>query len=198
MKKYFTLDEWIAFLQKSGKAGGKILTLNSIQAATGLRPAAVKKAVQRLAEKRYLMKLGNRFYANKFALPSLEEAAMLLGRPCYISFESAMEKHGLISQMPLMLTCASTGKPRKIATPLGEIFLHHIKPSLFNNYYNKDGILWAAPEKAFLDYIYINLKVKKGIMALDEVAEEGLNKKRLRKLSQRYPKSVKEILSSWL
>lgn len=194
MKKYFTLDEWIGLLQKMGKEGGKILALNMLQAATGLSLDAVKKAVQRLGERGYLVKLTNRFYANKFALPSLEEVAMLLGRPCYISFESALENYGVISQMPLVLTCATTRKTKSISTALGDIFFHHIQPRLFSDHVNEGGILWATPEKALLDYIYINLKTKKGVMALDEVNRERLSKTRLRQLLQKYPRTVGEIV----
>ena len=69
MKKYFTLDEWIKLLQKIGKGGGKILTLNTLRVASGLSLDAAKKAVRRLGEKGYLVKLTNKFCANKFALP---------------------------------------------------------------------------------------------------------------------------------
>lgn len=196
MKKYFTLDEWINLLQKTGKEKGRILTFNALQTASGLTLSAVKKAVQRLTEKGYLVRLAGKFYANKFALPSLEEVAMLLGRPCYISFESALEKHGIISQIPLVLTCATTGKTKTISTTLGEIFLHHIQHGIFSGYFSEEGILWAVPEKALLDYIYINLKVKKGIMALDELNWKKLNKSRLNKLSQIYPETVKKIVET--
>lgn len=196
MKKYFTLDEWINLLQKTGKEKGRILTFNALQTASGLTLSAVKKAVQRLTEKGYLVRLAGKFYANKFALPSLEEVAMLLGRPCYISFESALEKHGIISQIPLVLTCATTGKTKTISTTLGEIFLHHIQHRTFSGYFSEEGILWAVPEKALLDYIYINLKVKKGIMALDELNWKKLNKSRLNKLSQIYPETVKKIVET--
>lgn len=195
MKKYFTLDEWIKLLQNIGKEKGKILSLSTLRSATSLSLDAVKKAIQRLAEKGYLVKLSNKFYANKFVLPSIEEVAMLLGRPCYISFESALEKYGIISQIPLVLTCATPGKTKNISTSLGDIFFHHIQPRLFNDYLNEEGILWATPEKALLDYIYINLKVKKGVMALDEFSSDKLNKTKLKKLLQKYPKTIKAILS---
>lgn len=198
MNTYFTLDRWIALLQRAGKEGGKILTPYNLQTESGLSLTAIKKSIQRLREKGYIAKLKGNFYANTFAFPSLEEIAMLLGRPCYISFESALEKHGIISQMPLVLTCATSGKTRNITTPIGEISLHHIHSRFFTAYFNEEGILWAEPEKALLDYIYIHLKVKKGIMALDEISWEGLSKKRLRELSPKYPKSVRKSLMLWI
>lgn len=190
MKKYFTLDEWVKLLRKLGKENGSILSPGTLRAASGLSLTAVRKAIQRLGEKGYLKKLAGRFYANTFFLPSLNEAAMLLGRPCYISFESALEKHGIISQMPLVLTCATTRKTRKISTPLGEIFFHHIQLSLFGDYDNEQGILWARPEKALLDYVYMNLKIRKGVMPLDEFDLKKINPHRLKKLSSMYPGSV--------
>ncbi|MGA1842530.1 MAG: type IV toxin-antitoxin system AbiEi family antitoxin domain-containing protein [bacterium] len=197
MSTYFTLDRWITLLQRAGKEGGKILTPYNLQIESGLSLTAIKKSIQRLRKKGYIAKLKGNFYANTFAFPSLEEIAMLLGRPCYISFESAMEKHGIISQMPLVLTCATSGKTKNITTPIGEISLHHIHSRLFTDYFNEGGILWAKPEKALLDYIYIHLKVRNEIMALDEINWEGLNKMDLRELSSKYPKSVKKTLLLW-
>ena len=78
MSTYFTLDRWIALLQRVGKEGGKILTSYNLQTESGLSLTAIKKNIQRLREKGYIAKLKGNFYANTFAFPSLEEIAMIL------------------------------------------------------------------------------------------------------------------------
>src|SRR3989338_6432264 len=197
MNKYFTLSDWISLLQKLGQANQKIISPQMLTMASGLSPNAALKAIQRLGKKGYLIKLYKRTYANKFAPPRLEEIAMIYGRPCYISFESALENHGLISQMPLVLTCATPRKTKNLKTPFGEIVFHHIALQLFNNYKNERGILWATAEKALLDYLYINAKANRSHSLLDELNIAGLNKMRLKKLSRTYPKSVRTHLKKF-
>lgn len=195
--KYFTLDRWIETLQQLGKQGGKILTLQALSLASGLREETVRKALRRLEAKGYVKRLGKMLYANGLFLPSLEEIAMILGRPCYVSFESGLERHGLISQMPLVLTCASAAESGSKETPFGEIVFHRLQPSLFFGYAASDAILCAEPEKALLDFIYISLKTKGGLPPLDELAWERINRSRLEDWAQPYPRSVRKNLAPW-
>lgn len=191
MKKYFILPAWIALLQKLGKEKQKILSPRTIGKASGLGTAAALKAIQRLCRRGYLVKLYNKAYASKLSLPPLEEVAMFYGKPCYISFESALSDQGIISQMPLVLTCATTRKMKNLKTPLGEIVFHHINPRLFTGFENDKGVLRATAEKAFLDYIYINLNNNKRVPALDEFDLRQLNKKKIKKLAKVFPRSVR-------
>jgi len=196
--KYFTFDRWIQILQQLGKQGGKILTLQTLSLASGLRQEAARKALRRLEVKGYVQKLGRKLYANGIFPPTLEEVGMVLGHPCYVSFESGLERHGLISQMPLVLTCASTVTSGSKETPLGKIVFHRLQPSLFFGYAASDGILCAEPEKALLDFIYIGLKTKGGLPSLDELAWERIDPIRIKDWAQRYPRSVRKNLSPWL
>ena len=197
MKKYFTFPSWLSLLQKLGKEKQKILSPQLLQRASGLSRAATLKAVQRLSRSGYLIKLYKKTYANKFSLPALEEVAMFYGKPCYISFESALEDHGIISQAPLVLTCAPTRKVKNLKTPLGEIVFHHIQPRLFNFFENNQGVLRATAEKALLDYLYINLKNKKSVPVLDEFDLGQLNKKKIKKIAQNFPESVGDYITSY-
>ena len=194
MKKYFGFSSWLMLLQKLGKEKQKLLSPQTLQRASGLNREAALKAVQRLVRRGSLIKLYKNTYAHKFSLPSLEEVAMFYGKPCYISFESALEDRGIISQAPQVLTCATTRKLKDLKTPLGEIIFHHIHPRLFNNFDNDHGALRATAEKALLDYLYINLKNKKYIPPLDEFALGQLDHKKLRKLAKNFPQSVRNVL----
>jgi predicted transcriptional regulator of viral defense system len=196
--KYFTFDRWIDILQQLGRQGGRILTLQALSLASGLRKEAIRKALCRLEMKGYVKRLGKTLYANSLFPPTLEEVAMILGRPCYISFESGLERHGLIAQMPLVLTCASAVQSGRRETHLGEIVFHRLQPSLFFGYAPSDGILCAEPEKAVLDFAYISLKTRGGLAALDELAWERLDCNRLEAWAQHYPRSVRNSLSPWV
>ncbi len=110
MSAYYTLDRWIALLRDMAQQGGDFLTLQGLKQLTGLGEGAVRKAVTRLEKRGYLMHVGPGLYANRFGRPTLEALAMIIGAPCYISFESALERYGILSQIPLVLTCASTSR----------------------------------------------------------------------------------------
>ena len=196
MKKYFTFSSWLDLLQKLGKEKQKILSPQTLQRASGLNREATLKAVQRLSRRGYLIKLYKNTYANKFSPPSLEETAMFYGKPCYISFESALEDRGVISQAPQVLTCATTRKLKNLKTPLGEIVFHRLQLRLFNNFENDGGILRATAEKALLDYLYINLKKKKYALPLDEFDLGQLDKKKVKKLSTLFPQNVRDKIAS--
>lgn len=195
---YFTLDHWLGVLQQLGKQGGKVLTFQALSLASGLREEATRKALRRLEARGYVKRLGRMLYANGLFPPTLEEVAMILGRPCYVSFESGLERHGLTSQIPLVLTCASAVESGSKVTPFGEIVFHHLRHSLFFGYTADDGILWAEPEKALLDLIYISLKTRGGVPPLDELAWERLDRTRLENWAQGYPRSVRKNLIPWI
>jgi predicted transcriptional regulator of viral defense system len=185
----------MALLQKLGKEKQKILSPQTLQKASGLSREAALKAIQRLRRSGYLIKLYKKTYANKFSPPTLEEAAMFYGKPCYISFESALSNCGIISQSPLLLTCATTRKVKNLKTPLGEIVFHHLHPRLFYGFENDQGVLRAAAEKALLDYLYINLKKKKFVPSLDEFDLEQLDNKKIKKFVKNFPRSVQKALA---
>ncbi len=196
MKKYFTLKDWIDFLTDLGRKGGKIIHFQTFIQKTGFSPDRVRKAIVRLEKKGYLERIGKKLYANNFLPPTLEEIAMAI-YPCYISFESALEKTGIISQIPFVLTCATIEKTKLIETPYGSIQFHHIKSELFWGFINENGILWAEPEKAFLDYLYLSRKTKGGFPSLDEIDWEKLDIKKLYSYAQKFPKSVLKTIKSY-
>jgi len=198
VSRYYTVDRWIALLQDLARQGQDFLTLPSLQRLTGLREAAVRKAVLRLEKKGYLVRVGRNLYANRLGHPSLEALAMILGVPCYVSFESALERHGLLSQMPLVLTCASTSQSGWRRTPLGEIRFHRVQPALFFGYRAEQGILWAEPEKALLDWLYIHRKLYGATPSLDELAWDALDIERLQEWAGRYPRPVRMALAGTL
>ena len=82
----------------------------------------------------------------------------------YVSFISALHLHGIIEQIPQMVTLASTSHTKTIKTKIGTFSIHRIKPSFFDgfNWYKKEGtFLIAEPEKALIDNLYLSARKKK-------------------------------------
>lgn len=78
--------------------------------------------------------------------------------PSYISLQSALFFHGMISQIPQITYAVSTARTKRYQTPLGVISIHHISPSFFLGYqpYGPHHIKLASPEKALADLFYLS------------------------------------------
>jgi predicted transcriptional regulator of viral defense system len=84
--------------------------------------------------------------------------------PSYISLERALKFYGLIPEEIFQVTSVATRKTASFETSVGNFSYRRIKPSLFWGYrlvdFGKQKILLADPEKALLDYFYLNPKIK--------------------------------------
>lgn len=76
--------------------------------------------------------------------------------PAYVSFWSALARHGMIEQVPRQYYVASLDRARQITTTLGTYAIHHLAPDLFSGFTGSDetGYL-ATPEKALFDTVYL-------------------------------------------
>ena len=118
----------------------------------------------------YILKLRNRWYAFNDAESheNLEWlAANLIYAPSYVSLHTALSWYNLIPEMVVPTTSVSTRKTNRFSTPIGDFDYHRIKPELFGFGYileNMDAsrnkksrkIMVATPQKAVLDFFYIN------------------------------------------
>jgi predicted transcriptional regulator of viral defense system len=158
---------------------------------------SLRRAIQRLLKKRLLLKLSKELYANPLAAPSLEEVASVLYPPSYISLESALFMHGILEQAPHLLTCVSKNKTKTFRTDLGEIAYFHLKRELFFGYDITDRVPLAWPEKAALDFVYIQRQ--NGLKpSLDEWNWENLNVDKMNSLAKSYPETVKTHIKEFL
>lgn len=82
----------------------------------------------------------------------------------YVSFISALHLHGIIEQIPQIITLASTAHSRTIKTRVGTYEVHRIAPAFFEGfswYRGKENFLIAESEKALVDSLYISVRKKK-------------------------------------
>ncbi len=82
----------------------------------------------------------------------------------YISLENALSYYNLIPEEVFQITSVSTKKTNNFETSVGNFNYRHIKPSLYFGYklleFEKRNILIAEPEKALLDYFYLNAQLR--------------------------------------
>ena len=192
MKKSFTLPDWIAHL----KSGKDIYHSKELERLSGLSKEALHRALQRMRKNKIIFKIGKGLYANSFHVPQLEQIGGYLYSPSYISLESALFHHGVIEQAPFVLTCVTTNKTKRFHTDLGEIHYSHLKQKHFFGYTFEGQFPLASPEKAAIDYVYLQLKAGNK-PPLDEWNWENLETGIIEDIWKEYPKSVKTYFSKF-
>lgn len=82
-----------------------------------------------------------------------------LQRSSYVSLQSVLAFYGMIPDTVTVITSVGTGRPEKLATPLGTFEYRHVKSTLFFGYQVIDvggqEIFVATPGKALLDLVYL-------------------------------------------
>ena len=91
------------------------------------------------------------YFANKIYAPS------------YISLESGLSFHGIIPEGVIQITSVTARKTKIFQNNLGSYIYRSIKPDLMFGYTiqqstlsHRGSIMMASPEKALLDYLYLN------------------------------------------
>ena len=103
------------------------------------------------------------------------ELAQFLYNPSYISFETALNLYGILSQFPYEITSATIKKSKEKRIHTKSFRYVRLKKNLFWGYERRENYLIAHPEKALLDQIYIARKGLKSI-SLDEYDLTKINK----------------------
>src|SRR3990167_4924333 len=92
---------------------------------------------------------------------STQEIAFLIYQPSYISLESALSFYSFIPDVVQAKTSVSSKTTRRFNNHYGAFIYQHLKPTLFFGYSSiKTEVgqyLLAEPEKALLDFFYLNL-----------------------------------------
>jgi hypothetical protein len=114
-------------------------------------------------KKGYLVRLKNGIYAFSREKERLqgEGIAFLLYQPSYLSLESALAWYGFIPEIVYAYTSVTAKITRTFENACGRFIYRHVKSELFWGYVEMKTdygpFLLAEPEKALLDYFYLNL-----------------------------------------
>ena len=126
-------------------------------ASLGVTPLAASTLLKRLNEAKHLLHLrrglwGFADHPNPLLLPQYLTAPF----PSYISLQTALYHHGMLSQMSAMTFAVSLARTRLFETPLGSVSIHHLSPEFFFGFETlEDGVQMATPEKALIDILYL-------------------------------------------
>lgn len=126
--------------------------------------------------------------------PSAAVPLLLGNEQGYLSFLSAMHMHGLIGQIPASIQVATTGRARRLATPLCRYEFLHIQPSMMLEGIGASATVppynIATAAKALLDTLYIATRKGRRFTSLPEVDMSAVDEAQLRRLLDRQVRAM--------
>lgn len=123
----------------------------------GLSPIHTSKLLGRLVAEELMIHLKRGLWGFPEAIDPLKLPEYLTAPfPSYISLQTALFNHDMISQIPSVIYAVSLARSEVIKTDLAVVSIHHVTPDFFFGYEidAKAGIKIASPEKAIVDYFY--------------------------------------------
>lgn len=120
------------------------------------------------SKKGYLIMLRRGLYIVADARDKVDAMALAskIYFPAYVSMEAALGYYGIIPEAVFTITSVTTRKTKKFKTPLGNFNYQKIKKDAFGGFETRkqNGISFnlALPEKALVDFFYLNRNILDG------------------------------------
>lgn len=147
---------------------------------------SLSKKIQSLEQKKLIRRLINGKYALSISPVSEFKIAQFILSPSYISLESALSFHGIITGFPYSITSITTKTTKTYIIDKKEFSYSHLAPKFLWGYEKQEDFLIATKEKALLDYCYLSFKGIKTPLDFEELDSTGLNKKLLSEYIHRW------------
>ncbi len=163
-----------------------LFSLNELGGILGVdNRQSLYKRIDRLTKAKILEKLiKGKYY---FSLNNVNDFTManFLYQPSYISMQSALSFHSIMTGFSYQITSISIKKPKTIEIDEKDFVYSKITPKLFWGWEKKEDFLIATAEKALLDYVYF---ASKGLVNLDweEIDLKKIDKRLLLKWAEKY------------
>jgi len=186
-------------LNKITKSGKKLFTSLDIQEVLNIQVRrTLEDIIKRFIDENILTHLEKGKYLLTDAVVTSFEIAQFLYAPSYISFETALNYHGILSQFPTEITSITTKSSVKKVV-VGQVYSYSkINTKLFTGYYRESNFLIADPEKALFDQLYMISKGLKTGQYLDEMDYTSINKNALNKYIRLIPGGLGNKISGYL
>ena len=164
-------------------------SLADLEKVLGQQRPSLYVTLNRLVKSGVLVRLRRGVYQVILQSPDLPRIANQLVYPSYLSFESALSRHGILSQIPYALTFATPHRSRRLLLGDTTVQFHQLKQKLYFGFTLEGGLYVAEPEKALLDQLYM---VTRGLSNLgwDELDLSALDRERLRMYAGHFPTGV--------
>ncbi len=155
--KYFTFKQKIKHLPVFSTSMLSSLTKNTKTLKVQISHWNKKGLIVPIRRGLYLLNKDDRVFE-----PSCFYLANQIFIPSYISLESALSYYGLIPEFVGYTTSITTRKTSKFKNQFGVFTYQHISPKNFNGFQtitelNDLKVFIAVPEKALVDFVYLNM-----------------------------------------
>ncbi|MGB9707478.1 MAG: type IV toxin-antitoxin system AbiEi family antitoxin domain-containing protein [Microgenomates group bacterium] len=185
----------VDFLEFKNKVGGKVFSINDIyKLFQDKKDYFIRQKLHRYQKKGLIHRLKKGLYCFDINDFHPFEMANFLYQPSYISCQSALFYYGIIIDVPQKITSITTVTTKRLVNEFGSFIYYKINKILYYGFETKEinhsKAKIATPEKALLDFFYIN-KIK-NIVDL-RLNLKNLDKNKYFKLMENYPSWIKKI-----
>ena len=167
------------------------------------QPDFEKNNLTRWAKQNLLVKLRNSWYSfpEYLKIPNIQHfVSNKIYSPSYVSLHSALAFYGIIPEAIVQTTAVSSLKKGNFENTFGSFSYQQILPELmFGNeqktFLNKHSLIFATPEKAILDllYLYPQYNSEQEIIELrfdEEFMQEDLNIEHLNEFTEKFQSKI--------
>jgi predicted transcriptional regulator of viral defense system len=183
----------IQLLQFLSQLGKPYFSVADLEKVLGLKRASLYVTLHRLVRYGVLERLHRGVYQLALRPGDVPRTANLLYMPSYLSFESALARHGILSQIPYTVTFATTRRSKRMILGTTVAQFHQLRSELFFGYTLEQGLYLAEPEKALLDELYL-LKRGKASLELSELRLADISPEKLLSYTDRFPPYVQKAV----
>jgi predicted transcriptional regulator of viral defense system len=160
-------------------------TTADLERIIGLTGKSLAVTLGRLVKDNVLLRVRRNMYVVAGTAIDVERIGMALRYPSYLSFESALSRHGILSQIPHTVTFATTRPSGHETIATIHVEYSHLPTALFWGYKNENGLQVAEPEKALLDQLYMVAKGNRSLV-IDELDLHSINHKTFNEYASRF------------
>lgn len=178
------LVDMLALIKRIGQP---VLRTADVMARFNVDKSHASNLMARLAESGHAVRIKRGLWVLPDGVDPMVLAEYLAAPfPSYISLQSALYYHGMISQIPAVTFVISVARTRLYRTPLGTYSIHHVHPSFFFGFESVGGIKVATPEKALFDVLYLGPAKSRLFSSLPELEfPDGFNFDRAEQIIER-------------
>lgn len=135
-----------------------VLLTQDVAAYFNISITHANKILTRLTEAKQMIHIKRGYWVLSDSDPMILPGCLTAPFPAYISLQTALYYHGMISQIPTVIYAVSIARTHLYQTPIASVSIHHLQSSFFFGYEEKNqGFLKiATPEKALIDLFYLH------------------------------------------
>jgi len=169
------------------------------------KTSVLRRQVRSWVKKGYLISLKRGLYIFSENYRQIEPSNLFLANyiisPSYVSLEYALGYYDLIPERVTVFTSITSKKTNSFTNPLGKFEYRKIKEKLFFGFRKekerREEFFIAHPEKAILDYFYLNHNFKGAFDEFDSMRLQNLDifdVKKLDDYKSKYNKRVTKVI----